>query len=347
MTGQRDDSGAQARRRTSLTALGSLALAIGLGGATAATAATVATAASDDWPNRPIRVVVGFPAGSTTDLVARVAAEHLRQTLGQPVIVENKPGANGLIGGGEVARAEPDGYTLLVTNSSSVTINPQLYRKAPYSTADLAPVTMLVQAPFILVVSPASARTGKVRTVAELIETARAEPERVSYGSAGPGNIAHLSFAMLSTRAGVKTTHIPYKSASGAQLALIGGEIDAFLDTPHGLPHIQAGKSRPLAVTSRQRLPELPEVPTMEEAGFADFDVTFWLAMLAPAKTPPARIARLAESLREIQRKPDVRKQLEAHGRPVLSTPAEFASVIRQESEDWGAVIRRENIQLD
>lgn len=339
-------TGATARRRMLGTAMSAAALALA-GLVTLAAPAPAAAQAASSWPTKPIRIVVGFPAGSTTDTVARVAAEHLRVKLGQPVTVDNKPGANGLLGAGEVARAAPDGYTLLVTNSSSVVINPQLYRKAPYTTQDFAPVTMVVASPFILVVNPAGERTAKVDTVADLLAVAKANPGQVTYGSAGPGNIAHLAFEMLGNRTGTRSTHVPYKGAAQAQIGLMAGEVDALLDTPHGLPHMRSGKTRPLAITAGTRLPELPQVPTMAEAGVPDFDVTFWLAMLAPAGTPPAIVDRLYEAMKAVREDPKAMKQLEGQGGVTLTAPQAFGARIQKEAAMWGEIIRREKIQLD
>lgn len=338
---------AHGRRRTIAASLSAAAWAAASLALLAMPAVAHAQGAAAGWPARPIRIVVGFPAGSTTDVVARVAAEHLRVKLGQPVTVDNKPGANGLLGAGEVARATPDGYTLLVTNSSSVVINPQLYRKAPYATQDFAPVSMIVASPFILVVNPVTERTARVNSVADLLAVAKAQPGQVTYGSAGPGNIAHLAFEMLGNRTGTRSTHVPYKGAAQAQIGLMAGEIDALLDTPHGLPHMRSGKTRPIAITSSARLPELPNVPTMAEAGVPDFDVTFWLAMLAPAGTPPAIVDKLYETLKTVREDPKAMKQLEGNGQPALTDPQAFAARIQREAAMWGEIIRRERIQLD
>ena len=209
------------------------------------------------------------------------------------MIVDNKPGANGAIGVGEVARSAPDGYTLLVTNSSSITINPQIYKKISYQTKDFAPVTMLLDAPFILTANPDWAGKHQIGSAQDLIVYAKRNPDKISYGSAGPGNIAHLAFASWSNRTGVKTTHVPDKTASQAQLAVLSGELDTQFDTWSALPQIAAGKLLPLAVTAPQRMKQLPNVPTMAEAGYADFNVTFWAGLLAPAGTPPGIVNKL------------------------------------------------------
>ncbi len=299
------------------------------------------------FPNKPIRIVVGFPPGNTLDTIARVIGEHLRVKLGQPVIVENKPGANGILGATEVARAAPDGYTILCTNSSSITVNPQIYKKISYQTAELAPLTMVVSAPLILTVNPANERTASVNALADLMALARARPGHLTYSSGGLGNLAHLSFEMVNNRAGVKTTHVPYKGAAAAQLGLLGKEVDMQLDTPLAVPLVKSGKLKALAVTSATRWPDLPNVPTIIESGYPGVDVTFWLGLLVPAQTPPAIIQALYEAIRSVRDDPNAMKTLQMQGAVSLSDPQAFAERIRSETVLWGEVIKRENIQVD
>ncbi len=299
------------------------------------------------WPNKPLRVVVGFPAGSVTDTVARVMAEQLTKTFGQPVVVENKPGANGAIGVGEVARAAPDGYTLLVTNSSSITINPQLYKQITYKASDFAPITMIIEAPFILAVNPEWAQKNSVNSVQDLIRYAQAQPDRLTYGSGGQGNMAHLSFVSLSNRANIKTTHVPYKSGALAGLAMISGELNAGFDTLSTVPNVQAGKLKALAITSSKRITHLPDLPTMAEAGFANFEVIFWMGLLAPAGTPQAVITKLYEAARLVTTNPKAEAVLKSNGEPVMLDPQSFANIINKEVPAWGEVIRREALALD
>lgn len=322
-----------------------LALATGALGGFGAMAP--AAAQDDKWPSKTVRLIVPFPAGSFTDTVARVLSEHMGKTLGQPVVVENKAGANGVVGLGEAARAAPDGYTLVVTNSSSVTINPQMYRKAPYKAADFTPVTMVLEAPFILVANPEWAQKNGVNNVADLIGYTKKNPGKLSYGSAGPGNIAHLSFALLSNRAGVQTTHIPYKSAAAAQLAGLGGELDALFDTWTALPHIKAGKLKPLAVTSVRRMAQLPEVPTMEQAGYPEVNVTFWIGLLVPAGTPQPIVQKLHALALGAVEDPKGRAVLAAQGDVVMLDPAAYAKRVEREVPAWGAVIQKEGITID
>ena len=324
------------RRLGALIALGCLAI-------TAAHAQDVAK----PWPNKPLRIVVGFPAGSVTDTVARVVAEQLTKTLGQPVVVENKPGANGAIGVGEVARAAPDGYTLLVTNSSSITINPQLYKQITYKASDFAPITMIIEAPFILAVNPEWAQKNSVDSIQALIRYAQAQPDKLTYGSGGQGNLAHLSFVSLSNRANIKTTHVHYKSGALAGLAIISGELNAGFDTLSTVPNVQAGKLKALAVTSSKRIAQLPDLPTMAEAGFAGFEITFWMGLLAPAGTAQPIITKIYEAARLITTNPKAEAVLKSNGEPVLLDPKSFANLISKEVPVWGEVIRREALVLD
>ena len=310
-------------------------------------AAAPAQAQADNWPAKPIRIVVGFPAGSFTDTIARAVSDQLSKQLGQPVIVDNKPGANGAIGVGEVARSAPDGYTLLVTNSSSITINPQIYKKISYQPKDFAPVTMLLDSPFILTANPDWAGKHQIGSAQDLIAYAKRNPDKISYGSAGPGNIAHLAFAQWSNRTGVKTTHVPYKGASQAQLAVLSGELDTQFDTWNALPQIAASKLLPLAVTAPQRMKQLPNVPTMAEAGYADFNVTFWAGLFAPAGTPPAIVDKLYEATKSMLQNEHARNVLSKQGDMVMLAPEPFGQRIAKEVADWKQVIQREAIALD
>ncbi|AZG14410.1 tripartite tricarboxylate transporter substrate binding protein [Cupriavidus pauculus] len=300
-----------------------------------------------NWPTKPIRLIVPFPAGSFTDTAARVVSDRLTKALGQPVVVENKAGANGLIGVGEVARAAPDGYTLMVTNSSSITINPNLYKKSTYKTRDFAPVTLILEAPFILVTNPEWSQKHAVASVPDLVRYAGQHPGKISYGSAGPGNIAHLSFAMLNNRARVSTTHVPYKSSAAAQLAVISGELDTTFDTWTALPQIKAGKLKPIAVSATKRMTQLPDVPTVEEAGLKPFNATFWIGLLAPAGTPQPVVQKLNAVMRGLLDDDKARSALSQQGDVVMIGPDEYARRIEKEEAEWAAVIQREAITLD
>lgn len=300
------------------------------------------------YPAKPIRIIVGFPPGSSTDSIARAIGEHLRTKLGQPVVVDNRSGANGVLGVTEAARATPDGYTLLATNSSSITVNPQIYRKIAYlPERDFTALTMAIAAPFILTTNATNERTAGVSTVADLVRLARAKPGLLSYGSGGPGNLAHLGFEMINNRTGIKTVHVPYKSGVGAQVAILAKEIELLLTTPSAIPNITAGRLKALAVTGRSRWHELPDTPTMIEAGYADFEVTYWLGLLAPAKTPATAIKALYDAIITMRDDANATKPLRAQGMVELIDPMTFTTRIRAETAAWGEVIRREKIQLD
>lgn len=327
---------------------------VGTSLATAAMAVTsfalvpTADAQSTSYPSRPIRMMVGFPPGSSTDSIARAVGEHLRLKLGQPVVVDNRSGANGVLGVTEAAKATPDGYTLLATNSSSITVNPQIYRKISYlPERDFTPLTMAISAPFILVISATHDRTAGVNSVADLVKLARSRPGQLTYGSGGPGNLAHLGFEMINNRAGITTVHVPYKSGNAALLAVLTREIDMMLTTPSAVPHVNSARLKALAVTTAKRWHELPGTPTMVESGYANFDVPFWLGLLAPAKTPPAIIRTLYEAILTMRDDAAATKPLLAMGTVELMDPATFGARIRAETALWGEVIRREKIQLD
>jgi tripartite-type tricarboxylate transporter receptor subunit TctC len=306
-----------------------------------------ASAQEGAWPNRAVKIVVPFPAGSFTDAVARVLSEHMAKSLGQTVLVENRVGANGMVGASEIAKATPDGYTFIITNSSSIVVNPQIYRKAGYKATSFTPVSMVIESPFVLAVNPDWAQKNNNNTVRDLVQYAERSPGKLSYGSAGQGNLAHLSFAMLSNRTNTKMAHIPYKASAAAQLALLGGEIDAMFDTWASVPHIKAGKLKALAVSAPNRMVQLPEVPTMAEAGYPDFNVNFWIGMLAPAGTP-APIVQKAHALSQaLLQDANAKAVLGAQGDVVMLDPASFSKRIEKEVALWGGVIQREGITLD
>jgi tripartite-type tricarboxylate transporter receptor subunit TctC len=323
---------------TRRVALAAAALAFGL--------ATPAFA-QDNWPNKPVRIIVPFPAGSFTDTVARVISDHMAKALNQTVIVENKAGANGVLGLSEAARLPGDGYTFVITNSSSITINPQIYKKISYKTSDFTPVTMVLDAPFIIVTNPEWAQKNNVQSLKDVVAYAKKNAGKLSYGSAGPGNIGHLSMAMLSNKAEVQTTHIPYKSAAAAQMATMSGEIDVLFDTWAGVPHVKAGKLKPIAVTATKRMAQLPEVPTVVEAGHPDVVVTFWTGMLAPAGTPPQIVRKVHSIAQAVLKDEKALAVLAASGDPLMSDPATFGKRIEREVAAWGAVIQREAVSLE
>ncbi|MFY2083453.1 Bug family tripartite tricarboxylate transporter substrate binding protein [Achromobacter xylosoxidans] len=289
------------------------------------------------WPERPLTLIVPASPGGTTDIAARLVADKLAAKLGQQVIVENRAGAAGIIGAQTLARARPDGYTLLMGNIGPNAINYALYKTLPYKPADFAPVTRVISVPNVLVVNEAS----PARSVADLLALAKKDPGQVSFGSSGSGQSPHLSAELFKQRAGIGGTHVPYKGAGPAVAALLGQQFTFMIDNlPSSMPYIQSGKLRALAVTSDRRLAELPDVPTMVEAGVPDMVVTAWFGLVAPAGTPAAVIDALYAATRDVVRSPDVAERFRAMGGQAGGdTPAEFAAFIDQERVRWKRIV--------
>lgn len=305
------------------------------------------TQADAKWPTQTVRFIAPGPAGSISDTLVRALSHHMGQATGQTFIVDNKPGANSAIGAAEAARAAPDGHTLLLTNSSSITVNPQLYKKLTYKAEDLKPVTPVIEGQFVLAVNPAWAKANKIDTAKDLVEWAKANPGKLRYASAGLGNIAHLSFAMLANREGFQATHVPYKGQAPAQMAIMGGEVEAMFDIPNSAPNFEAGKIKPLAITAPKRVERLPSIPTMAEAGFAGFDVNYWMGVFVPAGTPPAVVNKINQAIRAAAADPKTRTTLAMQGDVLTESPEAFASRIAKETPQWGTIIRREKIEVD
>jgi len=304
-----------------------------------------ATAAAQDYPNRSIRLVVPQPAGGPTDIVARIVAQKLSERLGQQVVVDNRPGAGSNIGTEIVAKAPKDGYTLVVGTVQHI-VNPFLFPALPFDAVkDFAPVSLMTKAHIVLVVNPQV----PAQNVKELIAYAKAAPGGISWASAGNGSTSHLALELFKVETGVPATHVPYKGTPPALNDVLGGRVPAMFDgVITSLPHIKAGKLRPLAVASLTRSPLLPDVPTMTEAGVPGFETVGLAAILAPAGTPPAIVDRLSREIASILRTPEVRDQLVAMGLEVVAgTPAEFAAYIDVESKKWGRLIREAKIQVD
>ena len=316
------------------------AMALGLG-------ATRVLAQGQAWPTKAIRIIVPFPAGSITDTIARLLSEPLSRALKQPLVVENKGGANGSIGAAEVARAEPDGHTLLVTNSSSITVNPLIYKNSQYKATDFVPVTLVLDAPFVLTVNPEWAKKHSINSAADLVAFAKKNPGEVTYGSAGQGNLAHLAYAQWGNEAQFKAIHIPYKSGAQASTAVMAGEVNSTFDTLASAPNIAAGKLKALAVTPKQRIPQLPDVPTMTEAGFPNIDFMFWLGLLAPKGTPAKIVETLYEQSKAAMGEPAASKALSAQGTIVMLNPKDFSARITRESAQLAEVIKRKNIVIE
>jgi tripartite-type tricarboxylate transporter receptor subunit TctC len=286
------------------------------------------SAAAQDWPQRPLRVLVPFAAGGNTDSIARLAAEWLTGRIGQSVIVENRPGASGSIATEAVARAQPDGYTLLIGTPTQLAIFPAM-AKVPYDPVrDFSPISIVGTNPYALGVHPSL----PVRNLKELVALARARPGEVTYGSAGNGAGTHLTMALFLARAGVQMNHIPYKGGSVAVAELIGGQVAAYFgNLAEIVPQARGGRVRALAVSSLKRTTQLPDVPTVAEQGYPGFESFTWNGLLAPAKTPSAAIDRIAREIAAAAKDPGVVKRLDAIGVEALgNTPAEFAKVLAE-----------------
>lgn len=303
--------------------------------------------AQSGYPNKPVRMVTGYAPGGTSDILARLMAQELARTLAQPVIVENKPGAGGNIGSDSVAKAAPDGYTLLMGASGPLAFNQSLYAKMPYDPVkDLAPVALVAAMPLVLVVHPSL----PAKSVAELTAHCRRNARDCSYASAGNGTPQHLSAELFRAIVGdLDITHIAYKGTGPAISDLLGGQVKvAFETTVALLPHIKAGKLRPLAVTARQRTAVLPDVPTMQESGVAGYESVAWYGIAVPAATPREIVARLNADTNQILKSPAIRERLDQLGSdPVAGSPEQFATFIRAEADKWAKIIRSARIQLD
>jgi len=298
---------------------------------------------AQDYPSRPVRIVVPFAPGGPNDIIVRLVAQKLTETWGQPFLVENRPGAGGNIGTDFVAKAAPDGYTLLSVGPGSLIINP-LIGKVPYDTArDFAPVTLMARAPNALVAHPSL----PARSVKDLIALARSQPGRVNYGSGGNGSTPHLAGALFEAMAGIELTHIPYKGTAPAMADLIGGQVQiAFLGIPTVLPHVKSGKLRVLAVTGRSRSLELPGVSTVDEAGVPGYELSPWYGLLAPAGVPREIVARLAAEVTKIVRAAEIRDKLAVQGAEVAGgTPEEFTAVLQADTSTWSRVIKDTGIR--
>ncbi|HWX47273.1 MAG TPA: tripartite tricarboxylate transporter substrate binding protein [Roseomonas sp.] len=297
------------------------------------------------WPERPVRFIVSFTAGGTTDIIARLVGNVLSERWGQPVVVENRPGAGGNIGTEYVAHAEPDGYTLLVGSVGPLVVNQTLYRNPGFDTLrDFAPVTELAGVPNILVV-PASS---ELKSVADLVAKAKANPGKLSYGSTGVGTSSHLSAALADHMAGIKTVHVPYRGA-GALNDLLTGRLDFMYATiPSCIEHVRAGRLRALAVSSTYRSRAAPEVPTMIESGFPGFDASSWFGVVAPKGTPPAIVQKIAADMIAVLKQPDIEKVMVEQGAdPVASTPAEFRAFLEDQIPRWGEVVKLSGATVD
>jgi tripartite-type tricarboxylate transporter receptor subunit TctC len=298
------------------------------------------------YPNRPVRLIAPFPAGGLADVLARAVADELSRSLGQPVIVENRAGAGGNVGAEVVARAAPDGYTLMMSSAGILTANQFLYAKMPFDPEkDFVPVSNVADMPMLVVVSPKV----EAKTLGELVAFARANPNKLNFGSPGVGTTGHLGLALFMYAAKIKLTHVPYRGAAPAITDLLAGQIDGVVDNPPTvLPHIEAGKLRPLAVAAKTRMPLLPDLPTTAEAGVPGYEASSWFGIVAPAGTPPAIVNRLQHDIATGLKQPNVQQRFAKSGARLLgNTPAEFAQQIRQDRQMWGEVITAAGIKAE
>jgi tripartite-type tricarboxylate transporter receptor subunit TctC len=320
------------------TALRSLVFAV-LAGLSAA-------ALAQAYPTHPVRLVVPFPAGGTTDILARAVAQQLTESLGQSFVVDNRPGAGGNIGADIVAKSPPDGYTLVMGTVGTHAINPSLYSKMPYDhVKDFVPIVLVAGVPNVLEVNTSV----PVHTVNDLIKLAKEKPGQINFASSGAGTSIHLSGELFKTMAGVDMTHVPYKGSAPAITDLIGGQVQVMFDNlPSSLAQIKAGKLRAVAVTSLKRAPALPDVPTLNESGLPGFEASSWFGILGPAGTPPAVVTRINAEVNKWLQSPDAREKLLAQGAEAAGgTPESFVAHIKSETEKWAKVVKASGAKVD
>ncbi len=309
-------------------------------------AACSVLASAQSYPGKPLRLVVPFAAGGATDVLARIVGKELGDRLKQTVVVDNRGGAGGTIGSDAVARAQPDGYTLLMGAVGTHAINVSLYKKLSYDPVkDFEPVILVATVPNVLVVPVAL----PVKSVKELISFGKANPGKLNFASSGSGTSIHLSGELFKTMTGIDMQHIPYKGSGPAMADLLAGQTQMMFDNlPSSMPHIKAGRLRPLAVTSAKRFPALPEVPTIAEAGVPGYEASSWFGIFAPAATPPQIIALLNGELNKILAAPDTRKRLLEQGADAAGgTPEQFAALIKSEIPKWAKVVKESGAQVD
>ncbi len=317
------------------TASVSLALALFAGAATA-----------QAYPAKPIRMIVPFPPGGGTDIAARTIANKLSEDVKWTFVVENKPGAGGNLGVEQAVKSPADGYTLVIGQTSNLAINPALYAKLPYDPLrDLSPVALIVSAPVVFVVAASSRYT----SLGDLLAAAKTDPGGVTFASPGNGTVSHLAGELLQRAAGVKLTHVPYKGASQALTDTLGGQVQSFMSSvPSALSQIRAGRLRAIAVSSATRARELPEVPTIAEAGYKGFEASTWYGLLSPARTPAPIIARLNAAVNRALKTPEVRERLAAEGGEALGgSPEQFASFLKAEHAKWGRVVKESGAKAE
>jgi tripartite-type tricarboxylate transporter receptor subunit TctC len=323
-----------------------------LAATTLAVGATVpGIACAEDFPAKPVRIIVPYPPGGTTDMVARLIGEQLAIQWKQAVLVDNRPGAGGIVGTGAAAKSTADGYTLLMGSVGEFGINPTLYKKLPYdAAADFAPVTMVARVPNVVVLSPAFAERARVQTLAEFIAYLKANPKRVNMASAGNGTSTHLAGELFQRMTGTEMSHVAYKGSSPAISDLMGGSVDVMFDNlPASLPFIRSGKLKPLAVTTPARSSALPNVPTVAAAGpVPGFDASPWFGLLAPRGVPATVAQKISQDLTRALGDPAVQaKMRELGAEPAPSTPDAFADVLKKDRQKWGDIVRLSGASVD
>ena len=325
-------------RTTRRAVLGAIALA--------ATATLPLGAAAPHYPTKPITMVVPFAAGGTTDILARLVGQHLSTELGQPVVVENKAGAGGNIGAAFAAKAAADGHTLFMGTVGTHAINAALYKKLPYDPIkDFAPLTRVAMVPNLLVAHPSQ----PFKTVQEMIAYAKANPGKINFGSPGNGASPHLSGELFKSMTKVDMVHVPYKGSAPAVSDLLGGQISIMFDNlPSVIPHVRGGKLRAIAISTAKRSADLPDVPTIAEAGVPGYEATSWFGLFAPAATPAPVLAKISTALGKVLANAEVKKKIDDQGgEPANETPAQFADFIQKESQKWGKVVKESGASLD
>jgi tripartite-type tricarboxylate transporter receptor subunit TctC len=324
-------------KRISLAALSLMATSLGC---------LPVTALAEAYPSKPIHIVAPFPPGGPADILSRTIGNKLSQSWGQPVVIDNRPGAGGNIGADAVAKSPPDGYTLLMGFVGTHAINPSLYTKMPYDNVkDFEPVARVALVTILLVVNPSV----PANSLKELIALAKSKPGQLTFGSPGHGTPQHLAGEMFNTMAGVKTLHVPYKGAVPALSDLLGGQLSMiFSSMPPALPLVKAGKLRALGVTSTTRSPAAPESPTLAESGLPGYVVSNWYGILAPRGTPKEIVSKLNAEIVRILNMPDVKESLAVQGaEPFTSTPEQFADYIKEETEKWAKIVKYSGVQLE
>jgi tripartite-type tricarboxylate transporter receptor subunit TctC len=304
-------------------------------------------ASAQDYPGKPVRMVVGFPPGGGTDVVARILQPRLSELLGQPIVIDNRPGATGTVAAGQVAKSAPDGYTIMMGHVSVNAIAPSLFANLPYDVnRDFAPIALAAAVPHLVVVHPSVPAT----TLKELVAYLKAQPGKLTFPSAGNGSMPHLAGEVFQSLAGVKLVHVPYKGTGQSMQDLLGGQhLVAFDTMPASAPHVRSGKLRAVAVSTARRVPSFPEVPTAEEAGVPGYVVITWYGVFAPAGTAPAIVKRLHAEMVKAMQTPDVRAKLEGIGADgtVSRSPEEFAALVRADTARYAKIVKDIGLRID